>query len=255
MTAGPMTSNIVMSSLFSEQYDYPCTVVRPRVQLMIASVPRSGSTAFCNDLWNTGILGAPMEYLNLKWVEQNGRWREDLTDLMEYWRKVQSVRTSPNGLFSYKMFVPNYFSMLERRPALLESLTPTHVVYFTRTDVVAQAVSYARAIETQHWFNGAQHTDLEYDKKLIDDALAKIVEQKSQWEKLFERTGATDILRLSYEDYLRDSQGVIRDVIRFTLGSDEGRQDLGIPPIDIQRDISSFQWAERYVKDCGSGRP
>jgi trehalose 2-sulfotransferase len=243
-------SNAIMSSLFGEQYDYPCNDRTPRTQLMIASIPRSGSTAFCNDLWNTGVLGAPMEYLNLKWVERNGRWRDKLGDLAEYWRAVQSVRTSPNGIFSYKMFAPNYFTVLERCPEFLPTLVPTHIVFFTRDDAIAQAVSYAKAIETQQWFHGTERTEPEYDRQLVDNALEKIVDQKRQWEKIFELTGAQQrVLRISYEDYLLDKEAVLAKVMRFVLGSGEGRQTLGMPSIDVQRDISSFRWIGRYLDE------
>jgi LPS sulfotransferase NodH len=242
-------SNAIMSSLFSEQYDYSHKKSAPRVQLMIASIPRSGSTAFCNDLWNTGLLGAPMEYLNLKWLENNGRWRKELRELTEYWRTVQSVRTSSNGVFSYKMFVPNYFTVLERCPTLLPSLTPTHIVYFTRRDSIAQAISYAKAIKSQQWFNGVHHPEIQYDKKLIDDALTKIADHRRQWEMLFELTDAEQVLRISYEDYLLDKEAILLEVMRFSLGSVEGRREVGIPTIDVQRDISNFQWIERYVDE------
>src|ERR1700753_662009 len=114
-----------MNARFGDRYDYPPIEGSPRLQLMIASIPRSGSTAFCNDLWNTGVLGAPMEYLNLKWLGQQGRWGKEIGDLLEYWRTLQTIRTSPNGVFSYKMFVGNYFSVLKCCPELLPSLAPT----------------------------------------------------------------------------------------------------------------------------------
>src|SRR5262249_9964919 len=162
--------------------DYPRYEHAPKFQLMIATVPRSGSTAFCNDLWNTGVLGAPMEYLNFRWIERHGRWGAPIGDVREYWRQRRGVRTSPNGVFSYKMLVPNYFALRKRCPSLLTWLAPTHVVVLTRNDLLAQAVSYAKAIGSQQWFNyGRRIRELRYDRVLIENARKLIVEQRAQW--------------------------------------------------------------------------
>jgi len=249
-TEAAALSGTMMNARFGDQYDYPPIEGSPRLQLMIASIPRSGSTAFCNDLWNTGALGAPTEYLNLKWLEKQGRWGSETRDLLEYWRALQTVRTSPNGVFSYKMFVSNYFSVLERCPALLPLLAPTHVVYLSRNDLVAQAVSYARAIKSQQWFNSGSHRIMpEYDKALIDDARRLILKQAQQWERIFSLTEA-DVLRVSYEEYLVDRSGTVGRVMQYVCGTSETSGELGLPNIDIQRDISSYEWVERYNEEC-----
>src|SRR5262245_60646267 len=36
----------------------------PRLVYIVAATPRSGSTLLCRELWSTGLLGAPYEYLN-----------------------------------------------------------------------------------------------------------------------------------------------------------------------------------------------
>jgi trehalose 2-sulfotransferase len=197
-------------------------------------------------------LGAPMEYLNLRWIEHQGRWTRELSDLTRYWRTLQTLRTSPNGVFSYKMFVSNYFTVQDRCPALLASLAPTHVVFLTRNDIVAQAVSYARAIKSQHWFNhGGYRVRLEYDRSSIERALAMAVNQQLRWERIFALTEA-DVLRVSYEEYLEDRAGTVAKVIRYVCGPGEAGSDMGLPNIELQRDISSYEWIERYNTECAA---
>lgn len=238
-----------MQTLFGVRHDYPPYENVPAMQLMVATIPRSGSTAFCNDLWNTGVLGAPMEYLNLNWIGRHGRWKAALNDLRAYWTKIQHVRTSPNGVFSYKLFVQNYFTLLKRCPELLPCLAPTHVVYLIRNDIVAQAVSYARAIRSKQWFhNEYRRVDIEYDRTMIDHARTLIINQRTQWERVFSATAA-EVLRVSYEDYVANKAEVVERVVRYVCGPTERAGNLGLGNISVQRDLASNEWIERYNRE------
>jgi trehalose 2-sulfotransferase len=53
----------VINRLYMAEFDFR-TKVEQRLSYMIATVPRSGSTYFAIQMWRTGVLGAPMEYLN-----------------------------------------------------------------------------------------------------------------------------------------------------------------------------------------------
>jgi LPS sulfotransferase NodH len=102
---------------------------------MIAAVPRSGSTLLCTTLWESGVLGAPLEYLNFGFMTHVPRWSRALCRPTEYWEELQKVRTSPNGVFSYKMFSSNYKRIGELSQDLLARIAPTHVVYITRANL------------------------------------------------------------------------------------------------------------------------
>src|SRR5215472_13088957 len=45
--------------------DFPSRVPL-RTSYIVASSPRCGSTFFCKELWQTGVLGAPTEYINYR---------------------------------------------------------------------------------------------------------------------------------------------------------------------------------------------
>lgn len=150
--------------LYSRAFDFPRRFGAPLKQLMIAAVPRSGSTAFCLELWRTGMLGAPLEYLNSEFVSRETRWRKLQRGDVKCWKELQCVRTATNGVFSYKFFVHDYVEILNRRPRLLPYIAPTHVVYFTRADKLSQAISYSRAIRSGAWFaNANTRNKCEYD--------------------------------------------------------------------------------------------
>jgi hypothetical protein len=96
----------VSRALYFRDFDFPKWIEPPaRCELMIAATPRSGSSAFCLELWRTGVLGAPLEYANFGILEKIGRWMKRNGEMTEYWREVQSVRTGANGVFSYKFFI------------------------------------------------------------------------------------------------------------------------------------------------------
>jgi len=59
---------------YTKVFDFDKYIDDPKIQLMIAATPRSGSTAFCLELWKTGLLGAPLEYANLNIIRKVPRW-------------------------------------------------------------------------------------------------------------------------------------------------------------------------------------
>ena len=49
---------------YEGSFDFPRRTASPERTYLIATVPRTGSTWFSHLLWQTGCLGAPLEYLN-----------------------------------------------------------------------------------------------------------------------------------------------------------------------------------------------
>ena len=49
---------------YEERYDFPERDGPPDRVYVLASLPRSGSTYLSHVLWESGCLGAPLEYLN-----------------------------------------------------------------------------------------------------------------------------------------------------------------------------------------------
>src|SRR3954466_5530762 len=102
-----------VAALYSASHDFPRREEGPSNTFMLATIPRSGSTYFAIRLWQTGALGAPMEYLNFPILGRLlKRLRVDLPmdarSVLKYWKAVKALRTSPNGVFGYKMFMNNY---------------------------------------------------------------------------------------------------------------------------------------------------
>lgn len=74
----------ISALLYTREFDFPIRKGPPTTQLMIATMPRSGSTAFCLELWRTGLMGAPLEYVNPKMTSLEPRWSELFRHELKY---------------------------------------------------------------------------------------------------------------------------------------------------------------------------
>lgn len=254
----------VINALYDRDFDFNCFGRRPVGSYMLATVPRSGSTYCAIKLWQTGLLGAPMEYLNFRIMgalfNRLGYRMDNETSLppdqvRRYWRDVQRLRTSPNGVFGYKMFTSLYMDISRRAPAFLEEITPNYVIYLTRRDVVGQAISYSRAQRSRAWFGDvAEALDVDYDFEHIQSCVQGIEGQKSSWERVFELT-STSPVRIYYEDLLEDDTVVSSQVLDALGIKPDPTQRIDIPMIKRQRDETTNVWRHRYLAEAARGIP
>lgn len=242
------------SQYYDAGLDFNCFGHKPVVSYMLATLPRSGSTYCAIRFWQSGVLGAPMEYLNYQVVGNLLRRlgysvEMEARSLLNYWHDVQRLRTSANGVYGFKMFIANYVEIAKRAPAFLDEIRPSHVVYLTRRDEIGQAMSYSRAQKSKVWFAGVPDTpEVEYDFAHIKMCLRSINHQKTAWEKTFELTGVRPI-RVTYEDLLERGEACIQEVQSAMGISPDARAAIDIPMIERQTDGISQEWRERFLED------
>lgn len=235
--------------LYSEAYDLPTRSTEPEKRYMVATMPRSGSTHFCIQLWRQGVFGAPLEYINLPRLEGLID-RLGGGDIQRYWRAVQRVRATPNGVFGYKTFVPDFKRLMESHSELLPSVASDHVIYLTRRDWLAQAISLTRAAQTNVWFADMSSPIVaEYDFARIGRMAHILRDQKRSWEMMFQRTGTTPI-RIFHEDVLADFAGVSAQIAEAMGVGLESDRRLDIPQLRRQSDATSAEWRSRFLEDC-----
>lgn len=205
-------------------------------------------------MWRTGLLGAPLEYtnptLNRSLVERLGvKRRPDL-----FWRRLHAVRTSSNGVFGHKIFVPTLMQLARQGSAISRGLQADRVICLTRRNRVAQAVSYCRAMRSGVWAGpapepAAMNADMSFDRQQIANALALIDQQCADWERLF-RAAGTEPLRIEYEDFLADPDAVVGRILDFVLCHKPGvrrrRSPVPVPPLMVQRDALSDRWTQLF---------
>lgn len=251
-----------VSRLYDRDYDFLTHYREPACRYILASVPRSGSTLCSIRLWQSGQMGAPIEYLNFQMADRmlerlgyapgkDGR-PTDAAQLSRYWDTLRQLRTSPNGVFGCKLFVYNLTLLATLYPGFVRAIAPTHVIYLTRSDLVAQAISYYRAQSSQAWFAGVRPTESpEYDYPQIRSALMSICAQMAVWEKLFVAWGVRP-LRLYYEQLWRFPRRVISSVEAHLGVVRDPAEHVAIPLVIRQADRESAEWRARFVSDTAS---
>jgi len=248
----------VINRLYEREFDFELQPVTRKLSYMLATVPRSGSTLCAIRLWQTGLLGAPMEYLNFQIIGKflarlgyapSGDGFPELRQIAGYWRQVGAVRTSRNGVFGYKMFMANFLDISRRYPSLLQEITPDFVIYLTRRDAVGQAISYSRALQSKTWFADVRNAKpVEYRHEHVKHCLDMVRSQNDFWEDVFATTNVTPI-RIDYESLCASPDETLSHVMA-RMGLDwDRREALDIPLIRKQADDTSKAWRDAFLAD------
>lgn len=231
------------------QLDFP-RAVPLRKSYIIASSYRCGSTFVCSLLWRSGVLGAPAEYLNIG----AGRMSRDImmnrlgaVTPESYFAKLLQCRTSSNGVFGMKAHFPHFEAALTWYPSMQDILSPTTFIYVDRKDALAQAISMAKALQTDAWQS--------VDDKIIETAVYKEVsiaqclhalqQQKLGWLRWFERNSITPFV-VHYEDALEDGAAVADTVKELLDVTNDKPDEVCVPAVEKQGDQESREWRDRF---------
>ena len=171
-----------------------------RKSYLVASSYRCGSTYLCWLLWETGLLGAPSEVLNPTSELRLLMNRFKTSSPAQYVAKLLERRTSRNGVFGMKAHFHHFEAFWKDYPALLETLAPMTYIYINRRDKIAQAVSMAKALQTNRWHSRMEEgpkPPMSYDRETIAHCLADIDLQEVTWRRWFDTHKVTQIGRAS----------------------------------------------------------
>jgi trehalose 2-sulfotransferase len=221
-----------------------------RKSYVVASSYRSGSTYFCSRLWSTGVLGAPAEYLNVgvgRMLRHVMESRLQATSPEDYFAKLLACRTSSNGVFGMKAHYHHFEEALDWCPSMIELLSPVTYIYICRRDTVAQAVSMAKAMQTNRWssMDGEVETGLRYDEFLITQCLEEVQRQKIGWLRWFELNNITPFV-LSYEDLIADAAGAVGSVVKLLDVQGDEASEIDAPEVQKLGDAINIEWAARF---------
>jgi LPS sulfotransferase NodH len=239
---------------YEGKFDFPRREGPPELVYMLASIPRTGSTYLSHLLWQTGCLGAPLEYLNF---EKTGPYffaSHSAENQTRLWRSVLHRRTSPNGVFGVKIFPVQLQALQQSNPALLGEVRPTRIVYLDRRDRTAHIVSYARATVTGVW-RKEQEKDLAgapaYSQEALEMAERGIEFQVAGWERMFRERGI-EPLRLWYEDVVARPEQATRQVADYLGVALVPEAEKAVPPVLKQSAAGSEDWGTRYELSKGA---
>lgn len=210
---------------------------------VICTEHRSGSTFLCQLLQSTGVLGRPREYFADSLLGRRlDRDPEALGELL-----AQS--STPNGVYGAKIITQQFDTTLRSRWA--ERLPGLHLVHLTRRDLLGQAISCVRALQTdQYLARAVARGEPEYDAALIAGHLARLADNEARWRRYFARNGLAP-LWLVYEDVAAEPSRAVAAVAALVGLTEAAVIDPAALSVTVQRDPVSEAWRARFIADAG----
>ncbi len=260
---------------------------------IICGTPRSGTTLLCEALWLTGVAGRPTEYFHAWATRTDGQPAPRAEDL----RRVRADGSSSNGVFGAKIMWEHFQDALRdlraitgdrEAPAhhLLETVFPgLHYIQTLRRDKVRQAVSLAKAVQSNHWadlgrlsdepdkhrwigdlaaaspFFAGQLTNtldesrrlanLRYDFKQLAGFLRTIRKNEEAWTRYFTEAGITPHT-VVYEDMVSKYDETVIATLDY-LEIERPVPGASRPRImRSQSDALNDEWATRFLADLAA---
>ena len=243
---------------YESKFDFPFEPPGQKISYLLASVPRAGSTFLSHELWRTGCLGAPLEYLNF---DPAGPYHFAATSAdaqQQLWAHVLQTRTSFNGVFGLKGFLMQFHHLQRSNPRLLGSVLsvilpkdrPRRIVYLRRRDKIAQAVSYARASMSGIWRKEQEKEEsswIDYSREAIEAAERGIKAQEEQWERMFSDL-RIEPLRIWHEDTLENLAAVAEGVATYLGVTIDPQKVVQVPPVSKQSEGNVADWIQLYAE-------
>jgi len=240
---------------YEGRFDFPRRTAPPERTYLIATVPRTGSTWFSHLLWQTGCLGAPLEYLNF---DPGGPYffaAGATATQTQLWDSVQSRRTSANGVFGVKCFPSQLEALQQSNPELLASVMQSlfranggaRVIMLERRDRVAHAISYARASISGVWRKEQEGEvpEVAYSEVALERARKLLDDQSAAWHQML-RELKVEPLVLWYEDLMSDPGITILQVAEFLAVPLDPEREIQVPVVERQCETDAKAWADRY---------
>ena len=244
-----------------------------RVSYLVCATPRSGSTLLCEGLKATGVAGRPEEYFEALPATGRPRTPDDyLADLddpeahallgaapspeappysslhdveahEDHLARVRAWGTTPNGVFGAKVMWGHVAD-----PAAL--YPRARYVWVRRRDIVRQAISFWRALQTQSWREegapGAGGPEPQYRFSAVRHLVDLLASHDAAWARFFD--GRT-VLELTYEEIAADLPRALERTLEH-LGVERPRDwPPALPAMRRQADGMSDIWAKAYARD------
>jgi LPS sulfotransferase NodH len=252
----------------------------PTAYLVLAS-QRSGSTLLVESLRATGVAGEPGEFFqylpHTSQSPQPRQWFDGVEDESivrlldpldegkpdlappEIWRDyIRTVGRTPNGIWGGKLMWNQTSLLLDRAnglpdrsgPGLLSAIrdvigSDPVFIHVYRPDVVSQAVSFWRAVQTRVWRgrpDPVRDARAEYHAGAIAHVVTMLRAQEEGWRKWFIDENVRP-MEVPYPVLWRNLTQVVGDVLE-ALGLD--RRLAPAPVLERQADQRSDEWVDRY---------
>ena len=235
---------------------------------LICSTPRTGSTLLCGLLESTEVAGRPESYFRQpdeqSWAARWGivRSPDGVFEYAEYVRAALASGRTEKGVFAARIMWGTLDRVVDKLGAVYPALTGadidllnrafghTRFVYLKRDDVLAQAVSWYRAEQTNVWFeiDQSESEQPEQEPCFDFDQICKLVQvidgHNAAWRAWFASVGIQPHL-VRYEDLAADPIGVTCGILDFLkLELPPGRK-IQTRHRRLANELNA-QWIDRY---------
>ena len=185
-----------------------------------------------------------------------------MRDYVGYVRGIIAAVSTPNAVFGFKLMgwdVKRLVAKLrqtgssERRNApeidLFRSAFPRlQFIQLSRRDKLRQAISYARALQTDLWKiveGRSPIAEAKFNPEQIAQCLESANVEEKIWSDFFGRN-KIEPFRLTYEELCHDYKGRIAAALDFLHIRLPRKTVLGNPVTVRQADAITAEWEERY---------
>jgi trehalose 2-sulfotransferase len=202
---------------------------------LLCGTPRTGSTLLCDLLTSTGVAGRPESYFRepdeRAWAQRFGipLAGDGSFDYRGFVHAATRAGSTPNGVFAARVMWGTMHRLtdglngpdgldtgLGRRSdldVLVDAFGPLRLVHLKRADVVGQAVSWARAEQTDYWQQGDRSSaEPRLDVDQVDCLVRTIEEHNAAWSNWFQQHGVEPHL-VAYEDVVADPRQAVQDIL------------------------------------------
>lgn len=238
---------------------------------LLCGTPRTGSTLLCGLLASTGVAGRPESYFRepdrQHWAERfelpalgDGR-----SSYSQFVAAAVRCGSTPNGVFAARVMWGTMHRLVEgldpgggwvtALQVLTERFGPLRFVHLWREDIVAQAVSWARAEQTGFWQHGdVPSAEPQFDARGIDELVDTIHRHNAAWRSWFADQGVEPV-EMTYERLVAEPRHAV-DAIVEAIGSQVPAGWTPASPHTKQADPVNAEWLERYHAEHGwTGSP
>ncbi|ESY73062.1 hypothetical protein X743_14065 [Mesorhizobium sp. LNHC252B00] len=196
------------------------------------------------------MLGHPLEYFNWR-----GRRFFDDPDFPEnvvgQVEKILTMGATPNRIYGLKIFAHQH-DWISGQIDWFDALPNLQFIFLSRRDLLGQAISWARALQTSQYRSTQQSSQTAvFDAELIQRQLDALVRERARWEMFFARTGISP-LRLEYESIVETPPYAVRQVADMMGVALQRSPDSISVGIQQQRDSISLEWADRFKGERGN---
>lgn len=232
---------------------------------LVCATPRSGSTLLCSLLNSSGVAGHPASYFDPRGVgEHADAWGIDrasdgrIDDV--FIRAALVAGRTPNGIFGGRVMAETLPKLVDDLAAasdpgatdlelLAARLGRLRFVHLHRSDVVAQAVSWARSLQTHFWHPGEAMApggqDPCYDEELIGELITRIETLEAGWATWFANQGIVPY-EVTYEGLAEDPPSTASRILDWLGLKVPQDHQLEAPHQRRQADHVNADWIRDY---------